>query len=379
MRIYLDHNASSPLRPVAKAILNDHLELFANPSSVHRDGQRARAAIESARISCASAVGSDPGEIIFTSGCTEACTYAIFGCVRAGLVDRIIVSAIEHVAVLETARASGVQTDVIAVTSDGVVDLLALEALLAAEPQKRSLVCVMAANNETGVIQPIAKVIQCASVHDALVFCDGAQALGKINFDCRLLGCDLAAFAGHKVGGPQGVGALYVRSGLNLAPLICGGGQEQSRRGGTEPLALIASFAAALGEAVPKISEEAIRLSRLRCEFEASILGITPQAMIVGKDAPRLANTLSLALPDTLAETLVIALDLEGIGISSGSACSSGKVGSSHVMAAMGLEPKFANGTIRLSLGWNSEHSDLEAFTQAWQKLTKRLGMRSAA
>ena len=379
MRAYLDHNATSVLRPAAWRALDEVLALAANPSSVHREGQRARAIVEGARENVARAVGAAPGEITFTGGGTEACNLAIAGAVRGLGLGRVIVSAIEHPAVLGPARARGVPVDILPVTRDGVVDLAALEQLLERGEGASSLVCVMAANNETGAIQPVAEVVALARRHGARVFCDAAQALGKMAFDVGTLGVDLAAFAGHKLGAPPGVGALYVRSGLALEPLMLGGGQERGLRPGTENVALIASLAAAAGEATAALEAEMARLGALRDRLEARLAELTPDAVIIAVGAPRLANTSALALAGARSETLVIGLDLEGIAVSAGSACSSGKVAASHVIAAMGIEPAIGEAAIRVSLGWNSTGEDIDAFLAGWERVSGRPGVRSAA
>lgn len=375
MRTYLDHNATSTLRPEAHKALARALAHSANPSSVHLDGQKARALVEDAREVLAGAIGRSPTEIVFTSGGTEACSLAIAGAVRGLGISRIVASAIEHAAVLEAARASGAKLEIAPVTTDGVVDLTALDALLADGNSAATLICVMVANNETGAIQPMDKVAGLARTHGALLFCDAVQALGKMPFDISDQGIDLAAFGAHKLGGPRGVGALFVRSGLSLAPIIRGGGQERGVRGGTENVAGIAGFAAAVSAAVEahKQEHEHAGITALRGRLEAEILKITPEARIVANSAPRLANTSAIALPGALAETLVIALDLEGCAVSAGAACSSGKVGPSHVIAAMGIGPELEAATIRVSLGWNTTDKDIEAFVDAWARTAPRI------
>jgi cysteine desulfurase len=379
MRVYLDHNATSPLRPAARRALDEALALSANPSSVHREGQRARAIVETAREGFAAGIGAAPGEVMFTSGGTEACNLAIAGVVSGLGVRRIVVSAIEHPAVREPARAAGVTLDVAPVTRSGLVDLEALSHILSTGDGVPTLVCVMAANNETGAIQPVGDVVAMAHAQGALVLCDAAQALGKMPFDVSRLGVDLAAFAGHKTGAPLGVGALYIRSGLALPPLMHGGGQERGQRGGTESVALIASLAAAFDEATASLANETARLAGLRDRLEEQIRDATPDACVIAGEAPRLANTAAIALPGARAETLVIALDLEGFAVSAGSACSSGKVGASHVMAAMGLEPGIGMAAIRVSLGWNTGAADVDAFARAWASAAPRIERRAAA
>ena len=332
-----------------------------NASSVHAEGRAARRLLDDGREAVARALGAIAPMVAFTSGGSEANNWAI----KCAPVERLLVSAIEHPSVIEAARATGKPLDLIPVTGDGVVDLEALARLL---PGSRALVSVMLANNETGVIQPVREVVALAQAHGALVHCDAVQAFGKIPVNFGLLGGDLLTISAHKLGGPIGSGALVIRDGLVMAPLHHGGGQELRRRAGTENLAGIAGFAAA-------ITELSSDIRNLRDKLEESLEG----AVIVGASAPRLPNTTCFAMPGMNAETLLMAFDLEGIAVSSGSACSSGKVAKSHVLSAMGVTEDLTRAAIRVSLGWNTAAADIERFTAAWSRILARHKARAAA
>lgn len=336
------------------------MEQHGNASSIHREGRAARKLMDDAREKLARAIGCIPQSVIFTSGGSEANNFAIKGVA----VERLLVSAIEHPSVIAAARESGKQVEFIPVTSDGVIDLQALAKLL---PGPKTLVSLMFANNETGVIQPVREAVAQAQAHRALVHCDAVQAVGKIPVNFGLLGVDMLTLSAHKAGGPQGVGALVVRDGLALLPLIHGGGQELRRRAGTENIAGIAGMAAVASEKMPAIN-------KLRDYLESSLEAV----QVFGQAAPRLPNTSCFALPGTSAEALVINLDLEGVAVSSGSACSSGKVAASHVLAAMGVAPELAKGALRISLGWNTTEEDINNFISAWQRITARLASKAA-
>jgi cysteine desulfurase len=361
VRTYLDHNATSPLRPAVKAAMLAAMEVAGNASSIHREGRIAAKLVDDAREALAQNLGTLPATLTFTSGGSEANNMAMKG---AG-VDRILVSAIEHPSVLQAARATGKPVVTIPVTPDGVVDLDALHSLLSGP---RALVTVMLANNETGVIQPIREIVAMAQPFGALVHCDAVQGFGKMPVNIGVLGVDMLTLAPHKVGGPKGVGALVVRDGVVLEPLIHGGGQELRRRAGTENLVNIAGFAALAKE---KIIENRI----LRDELESTL----EPATVFGRSAPRLSNTSCFALPGLAAENLLINFDLEGIALSSGSACSSGKVTRSHVLEAMGVAPALAQGALRISLGWNTTGQDITHFTAVWQRILARHKARAAA
>ncbi len=358
-RIYLDHNASSPLMPAAQAALVEALERHGNASSVHGEGRAARRVIEDAREQVADLVGGRAADVVFTSGATEAnCT--VFG----SSWDTIYMAGIEHDSVLAPARRSGATIIDLPVNSQGLADpsILAEPQMSGVGSDAKALLTLQMANNETGVRQDVAAAAAMARDHGMAVHTDAVQACGRVAVDFADLGVDLMSVSSHKFGGPMGIGALIVRDGFQLPSLIEGGGQERRRRAGTENVAAIAGFAAAVRAAKAELETEARRLGALRDRAEAAILAVVPDAMIVGAGVERLANTLCIALPGELAETTVIKLDLAGVAISAGSACSSGKVGASHVLSAMGLPAEIARCAVRISLGWNTTESSLEQF-----------------
>ncbi|MDM7946603.1 MAG: cysteine desulfurase family protein [Oceanibaculum nanhaiense] len=359
---YLDHNATTPVRPEAMQAVLAAMQEGGNPSSVHAAGRTARKRLEQARRDVAALIGGDAAGLVFTSGGTEANALALLGSGR----PRILYSAIEH----DSVRAVHPQAEPVPVTSDGVLDLGALDALLASD-SRPAIVSLMLANNETGILQPVAEAREIAHRHGALIHCDAIQAAGKLPLDVTALGVDLMSLSGHKIGGPPGVGALYIRPGLDLAAIQRGGGQERRLRGGTENLPGIAGFGAAARAAADIDRVQA--LAGWRDALEAGVLAATPQAVIVGQDMPRLPNTSCIALPGMKAENIVMALDLAGVAVSAGSACSSGKVTASHVLAAMGLPPGIAGGAIRVSFGWTSTAADVDAFLAAWSQTARRL------
>ena len=375
---YLDHNATSPLRDESCAAMQHALSLGGNPSSVHGQGRAARATIERARDQIAALAAAQARDVIFTSGGTEANALALWGAVQGAAeagarITRLFVSALEHDSVLANAaaiaeRIPGIRLATIPVMANGVVDLAALRVLLR-EGKGRALVAVMAANNETGVIQPLADIAALLKEHEGYLFVDAVQAAGKIAFDFE---ADYLSLSAHKIGGPQGTGALIVREGAPLSPTILGGGQERGQRAGTENVAGIAGFGAAACVADPIAST-------LRDRFEAELTRIAPDAMIFGAGASRLSNTSNFALPGVAAETAVMALDLEGVMISSGSACSSGKVRPSHVLRAMGVSETLAASALRISFGWNSTDADVDAAITAISHLLSRVKARAAA
>jgi cysteine desulfurase len=365
---YLDWNATAPLRPEAIAAVKDALAHCGNPSSVHGWGRAARHRVERAREAVAALVGARPDAVVFVSGGTEANHLALLGSGR----ERILVSAVEHSSVLQAASA----VEPIPVDRDGVIDLVALAAMLAADPRP-ALVSVMLANNETGVVQPAARVAEVAHAHGALFHCDAVQAAGKLAFAAPAIGADLVSLSAHKLGGPPGIGALLATGAAEPAALIRGGGQERGRRAGTENLIGIAGFAAA-AEAASAGFAAYDRVRRLRDRLEQGALAAVPEAQVIGASAPRLPNTSALALPGVAAETQVIALDLDGVMVSAGAACSSGKVGPSHVLAAMRLPPAIAGATIRISLGWTTTEADIDHFLDAWTALARRATRRAA-
>jgi cysteine desulfurase len=373
-RVYLDWNATTPLRAEARNAMLAAWELIGNPSSVHAEGREARRLVEDARAALAAAVGALPRNVVFTSAGTEANALALSPGLRGpsrGPVARLLVSAIEHASVLAGGRFPADKVGHIRVTRAGVVDLDHLKALLKDGPP--TLVSIMAANNESGALQPIAEAARI--VHDAggLLHVDAIQALGKIAFNINAVGADLATFSAHKIGGPKGVGALVVAEGLaGLEPVLRGGGQELNRRAGTENVAGIAGFGAAVKAALQALPEDTERMVTLRDRLENGIRAIVG-ATIFSDDSERLPNTILFTAPGLKAETAVIGFDLEGIAVSSGSACSSGKVQPSHVLSAMGFDPAVAQGAVRLSLGWSTEPDDINRALEAWRKLGNTL------
>jgi cysteine desulfurase len=367
--LYLDANATEPLRTEARRAAVAALDVVGNPSSVHASGRAARRVLEDARERLGARFGTGPGEVVLTAGGTEANALAVSGLGRG---RRVLVGATEHASVL-AAAAPGAER--VPVRPDGMADLDALAALLAAAGGAPAIVCLMAANNETGVLHPLAAAAALCRAHGALLHVDAVQAAGRVPLDAGL--ADGMAISCHKLGGPMGAGALLLRPGLHLPALIAGGGQERGRRGGTEPLPAIAGFAAAAVAAGS--AEEAERSARLRDRLEAAVLAAAPEAVVVGADAPgRLPNTSCILLPGVPAESQVIALDLAGVRVSAGAACSSGKVARSHVLAAMGLGEAAAGCAIRVSLPWNAPEDAPERFLYAWSAMRARLSRRAA-
>jgi cysteine desulfurase len=373
-RVYLDWNATTPLRPEARAAMAAAWELSGNPSSVHAEGRQARRLVEDARAAVAGALGALPRHVVFTSGGTEANASALTPALRgpAGSpVQRLLVSSVEHPSVLAGGRFGPEALSKIAVTPSGVVDLGDLRARLAAGPP--ALVSIMAANNETGALQPLLEAAEMVHGAGGLLHVDAIQAFGKIPLDIRTLGADLLTVSAHKIGGPKGVGALVLAEGLlGVEPLLRGGGQERGHRAGTENVVGIVGFGAAMKASMGALEADRQRLEGLRDRLEAGLLG-TPGAIIFSREAPRLPNTTLFTVPGLCAETAVIGFDLEGIAVSSGSACSSGKVQPSHVLGAMGVGPKLAQGAVRFSLGWSTTETDIDLALQAWRKLGSTL------
>jgi cysteine desulfurase len=373
-RVYLDWNATTPLRPEARAAMVAAFDLIGNPSSVHAEGRQARRLVEEARVTLAAAVGALPRNVVFTSAGTEANALALSPGLRGpsgGPVERLLVSAVEHASVLAGGRFPADKVGHINVTRAGVVDLDHLRALLKDGPP--ALVSIMAANNETGALQPVAEAARIVHEAGGLLHVDAIQALGKIPFNINAVGADLATFSAHKIGGPKGIGALVEAEGLaGLEPVLRGGGQELNRRAGTENVAGIAGFGAAVKTALQAFPEDAKRMASLRDRLENGIRAIAG-ATIFSDDTERLPNTILFTAHGLKAETAVIGFDLEGIAVSSGSACSSGKVQPSHVLSAMGLDPAVAQGAVRLSLGWSTEPDDINRALEAWRKLGNTL------
>ncbi|HEX6010389.1 MAG TPA: cysteine desulfurase family protein [Geminicoccaceae bacterium] len=360
---YLDHAATTPVRPEVLAAMAEAMAEAGNASSVHGPGRLARSRLEAARRAVAERVAVAADRVVFTSGGTEANHLALLG-----LIGPRLVSAIEHASVLEAVpEATRVPVD-----AAGRLDLAALAGLL--RGHRPAVVSVMLANNETGVIQPVAEAARLAHAHGSLLHCDAVQAFTKLPFTLAGLGADLLTVSAHKIGGPPGIGALVLRDGLEVVPLQRGGGQELRRRAGTENLPGIVGFSRALG-----LATDWERVRRLRDRTEAAARALHPAAIVVGGGADRLPNVVCLLTPGLSAEVQLMALDLAGVAVSSGAACSSGKVGPSHVLAAMGFTPELARCTIRVSLGWSSTAADVKRFADAWGTLLARRSGRAAS
>ncbi len=374
-RVYLDWNATTPLRPEARDAVMAALDVYGNPSSVHGEGRRARRILQDARAAIAASLGAEPEAVVFTSGATEANVLALTpGLHRTGTppVERLVVSAIEHASVLSGGRCTKACIETARVDRSGVIDLGQLDRLLVDRPP--ALVSVMLANNETGVIQPIADVAELVRARNGVLHVDAVPAFGKIDIDFKGLQIDLLSISAHKIGGPKGIGALLVAEELRgLEPAVTGGGQEKNRRAGTENLPGIAGFAAAAKVAATNRERFCGHSDVLRRRLEAGLKQIVRSTIIFAEDAPRLPNTTLFTAPGLHAETAVIGFDLEGIAVSSGSACSSGKVQPSHVLEAMQVGAALARGGIRISLGWETTENDIDRALEAWRKLAGTL------
>jgi cysteine desulfurase len=381
-RSYFDWNATAPLRPQAAEALREALAVPGNPSSVHAEGRAARRLVEEAREEVAALVAARPGDVFFTSSGTEANMLALTPAIQTADErrprEKLLISAIEHASVRTGGRFPRGAVADIAVDADGRVDLAALADALAGI--SRPLVSIMLANNETGVVQPIAQAAAIVHAADGLLHADAVQAAGRIACDIKALGADLVTLSAHKIGGPKGVGALIrAREDIHFPdPLIRGGGQERGLRAGTENVAGIAAFGAAAAVARRQGAAETDHMLALRNKLEAGLKAVAPEATIFGEKAERLPNTTLFAAEGMKAETAVISFDLEGIAVSSGAACSSGKVQPSHVLAAMGVSPALTRGAVRLSLGWTTTETDIERFLGAWRKLATALSKSQA-
>src|SRR5262245_58517419 len=377
-RSYLDYNATAPLRPEVREAMVAALAAYGNPSSVHAEGREARALVESVREKVATLAGAKPDNVIFTSGGSESNALALAA--QTGEAWHCYISAVEHPSVLAGGRFYRESTTRIPVSGDGVIDLGVLEKELTKHHLVggRPFVSLMAANNETGAIQPVTAAAEIVHAAGGVLHSDAAQVAGRLPLDFCALGADMITLSAHKIGGPKGVGALVLREGVPVEPLIKGGGQERRRRAGTENVAAIAGFGVAAERAAAEV-EKATELAALRDELESRALAVEPDTVVVSGRVARLPNTSCVAVPGTKAETLVIGLDLAGVAVSAGSACSSGKVEASHVLSAMGLSPELAQGAIRVSLGFSSVSADIERFIGAWSELIKRLRQRQEA
>jgi len=384
-RSYFDWNATTPLRPAAVQALQDAGAIAGNPSSVHAEGRAARRVIERAREDVAALVVARAADVFFTSSGTEANMLALTPAIETPAEKRprqkLLISAIEHSSVRTGGRFPKDAVEDVPVEADGRVNLAALKQAMSGA--SRPLVSIMLVNNETGVVQPIAEAAAIVHAAGGLLHVDAVQAAGRIAVDIGQLGADLLTLSAHKIGGAKGVGALVRRSDdIHIAdPLIRGGGQERGMRAGTENVSGIAAFGAAAAVARRDFAAEAARMLALRNALEAGLKAISPQAVIFGAAAERLPNTTLFAVEGLKAETAVIAFDLEGVAVSSGAACSSGKVQPSHVLAAMGVSPALLRGAVRVSLGWTTTETDIERFLNAWRKLASALsrGQRGIA
>jgi cysteine desulfurase len=376
-RIYLDHNATTPLLPAVldrmTVVLRDQ---FGNPSSVHHFGQQAKSAIDEARTDVANLIGAEPSEVLFTSGGTEADNIAIRGAteaLEAAGKRHVIASAIEHEAVLNTLKAlskRGWRTTLLPVEQTGIVAPAALRAALTDDT---AVVSVMHANNEIGTVQPIAELAMAARERGALFHTDAVQSAGKIAIDVKALGVDMLSLSAHKFYGPKGAGALWVRRGVRVLPLLTGGRQERSRRAGTENVAGIAGMGVAARAAAQKLTEEGRRLAALRDRLEAGILRAVPGTAVNGAVEPRVPNTTNISFDRVEAESLLIALDLEGIAVSTGSACSSGTLEPSHVLKAMGFNAHRTQNSIRFSLGAANTEAEIDRVVAVLPAIVEKL------
>ncbi len=370
IRTYLDYNATAPLRPEAREAAVAAMATTGNPSSIHAEGRLARRIVEDARAEVARLTGVVPRCVMFVSGATEAANAALnpfFGVgMGAAPLERLILGGGEHLCVLSGHRFAASAVEIAPLVADGRIDLDWLEA--AVRRPGRVLLALQGANNETGVIQPVAEASALVRPAGGFVFCDGVQLAGRADCGMASLAADALALSAHKMGGPRGVGALVAsRPGFSFGePLIRGGGQERGARGGTENVTAIAGFGAAAKACLAEAEGEAVRLSALRDRLTDAVRDAAPDAVVFGETAPRLPNTVCFAVPGVEAATLMIALDLAGAAVSSGSACSSGKATPSHVLAAMGVAPELARSAIRLSLGWASQDADIGRFAETF-------------
>lgn len=355
-RAYFDHNASAPLRASARAIMIEAMDVVSNPSSIHAEGRAGRKYIETARRQIGETLDVSPNQIIFTSGATEANNTILKG--FSG--QTILVGSTEHLSVLE----SGVNVITIPVDDQGLIDVNKLSSLMITH--RPHVVSIMYVNNETGVIQPIEQIAKIVHDHGALFHCDAVQAYGRIPFTRASIDVDFITISSHKIGGPLGAGAIIFKPQTNVPVLLHGGGQERRQRAGTENFIAIAGFGAASHEAVHSINDfEKLRSKREMIEENLRASGCT----IFGETAPRISNTISFAHPTKDSQTLLMALDMNGIALSSGSACSSGTIKPSHVLKAMNISPTLINNALRLSMGWNTTQEDIDFFLQIWDKV----------
>jgi cysteine desulfurase len=377
VRIYLDYNATTPLAPeVLETMVEAARDRFGNASSVHTFGQQAKALLDDARHAVAALIGGDPSEVVFTSGGTEADNFALRGAAEAlesGPRRHLVASAIEHEAVLNTLKAlarRGWRTTLVPVDQSGVVNV---DRVREAIDEHTALVSVMHANNEIGTIQPVAAIARVAHERGALVHCDAVQSVGKIPVRVPELGVDLLAVSAHKLNGPKGAGALWIKRGTRMLPILTGGKHERNRRAGTENVPAIAGFGTAAHLAAAKMADEGRRLTALRDRLESGVLGAVSGTVVNGAGSPRVPNTTNISFDRVEAESLLIALDLEGIAVSTGSACSSGTLEPSHVLRAMGLPTHRTQNSLRFSLGLSSTEADVDRVVDVLPRLVEKL------
>jgi cysteine desulfurase len=378
-RIYFDYNATAPLRPEARRAFVEALDA-GNPSSVHQEGRAARQLIESARAALAAALGTRSDLVVFVSGATEAANMALRPQTSSKTCDLLLIGGGEHPCVRAGHGFAPEQVGMVALDAQGRLDLADLHEKLSRAGPGRPMLALQAVNNETGVIQPIAEAAALVHAEGGLLVCDAVQAFGRIETSFAASGADLIFLSSHKLGGPKGVGALAFarRELLPQTPLIRGGGQERGFRGGTENPAALAGFAAAVAACLAGRESEAARLAALRDDLQAGVLEIAPEAAIFGQEAARVGNTLAFALPGLAAETLVAAFDVEGVALSSGSACSSGKVAPSPVLASMSVSAELARSALRISLGWRTDKEEGVRFLQILARVRERMRKRLA-
>ncbi|MBB3286224.1 MULTISPECIES: cysteine desulfurase family protein [Rhizobium] len=383
-RLYLDWNATAPLHPAARDAMLRAMDIQGNPNSVHGEGRAARAAVEAARRQVASLTGAEPAHIVFTSGATEAANMVLTPEFRMGrtplAVSHLYISAVEHPAVREGGRFARDNVSEIPVTPEGTVDLAALEALLSAHDKTAGLpmVAIMFANNETGILQPVIEAAKLVQAAGGLFVVDAVQAAGRVPLDIDAIGADFLIVSSHKIGGPKGAGALVSRGEVLMPkPLIHGGGQEKGHRSGTENTLAIIGFGAAAAAAFDRLEERNVAIARLRDRLEEGMRQSAPDVIIHGEQGARVPNTSFFTLPGLKSETGQIAFDLEGVAISAGSACSSGKVGESHVLVAMGCDPKL--GALRISLGPTTTEAEIDRAIAAFSRIAARRKLAGAA
>jgi cysteine desulfurase len=369
--VYLDYAATAPLRPEARRALLEVLDgAWGNPSSVHRWGRESRALLDDARARLARLIGASPAEIVFTRAGTEADNLAVLGRARTLPGAPVVCSAVEHRAVLAAAREAGAPAVILPVDENGVVRMDALDEALAAGP---AVVSVMWANNETGVVQPVAGIAERCAAAGVAFHSDAVPALGRLEVRADQMPAAMLSFSAHKVGGPKGIGALFVRRGTRLAPMVHGGGQERGLRPGTEDVAGALAFAAAAEAAEAERETSMRRLGALRDRLETGLRERVPGIRVNGAGAERLANVSNLSVHGADPEMLLVGLDLEGIAASSGSACSSGAVQPSHVLLAMGLPPELAGPSVRFSLGWGTTEAEIDRVLEVFPKVVERV------